>query len=401
MKSIITPRLLVSTGLGLAVSVAAAAILIDRSGGAKAGTAIAAPSPAVPVSVVTVKPQDVTTWQEFSGRLEAIDRIDLRSRVAGAILSANFREGALVKKGDLLVKIDPAPYEAAVAAAEAHVSAAQARVELTKLELERARKLIESRTVSQSALDQRLSAYHEATATLRSATAALQSAQLDLGYTEIHAPISGRAGKLQITAGNLVAAGAGSPVLTTLVSTDPIYASFDVSEQVLGRALAELPSGDGGMRPIEHIPVEIEPAGAAGEPIRGHLQFVNNRVDTGSGTVQVRAVFDNPDGLLIPGQFIRVRIGQPKPQPRLLISEKAVGTDQDKRFVLLVGKDNKLGYQQVDLGDWVKGLRVVTSGLKPGDRIVVDGLQRVRPGSVVDPQPSPTNPVEQASAARL
>jgi len=399
MKSIVTRRLLVGAGLGLVVSVAAAAILIDRSGDAKAGSAAAAP--AVRVSVEMVKPQDVTTWQKFSGRLEAVDRVDLRSRVAGAILSVNFREGALVKKGDLLIKIDPAPYEAAVAEAEAHVSAAQARVELTKLELQRARKLIESRTVSQSALDQRLSAYHEATAALRSAEAALQSAQLNLGYTEIHAPISGRVGKQQITAGNLVAAGAGSPVLTTLVSTDPIYASFDVSEQVLGRALAGLPSGDGGMRPIEHIPVEIEPAGVAGDLNRGHLQFVNNRVDTGSGTVQVRAVFDNPDGLLIPGQFVRVRIGQPKPEPQLLISERAVGTDQDKRFVLLVGKDNKLGYQQVDLGDWVDGLRVVTSGLKPGDRIVVDGLQRVRPGSVVDPQPSPTNPVEQASAARL
>lgn len=398
MKSIITRRLLAGAGLGVVASIAAAAVVIDRSDNAEAGPAAAAPAPAVPVSVATVEAQDVTTWQEFSGRLEAVDRVDLRSRVAGAILSVNFREGAFVKKGDLLVTIDPAPYETAVAEAEAQVSAAQARVELTKLELDRGRKLIESRTVSQSALDQRLSAYHEATAALRSAKAALQSAQLDLGYTEIRAPISGRAGKLQITVGNLVAAGAGSPVLTTLVSTDPIYASFDVSEQVLSRALAELPSGDGGMRPIERIPVEIETAGA-GKPIRGHLQFVDNRVDTGSGTVDVRAVFDNPDGLLIPGQFVRVRIGQPEPEPQLLISERAVGTDQDKRFVLVVGEHNKLDYRQVSLGDWVDGLRVVTNGLKPGDRIVVDGLQRVRPGAVVDPQPSPMSAVVQASAS--
>lgn len=398
MKSIITRRLLAGAGLGVVASIAAAAVVIDRSDNAEAGPAAAAPAPAMPVSVATVEAQDVTTWQEFSGRLEAVDRVDLRSRVAGAILSVNFREGAFVKKGDLLVTIDPAPYETAVAEAEAQVSAAQARVELTKLELDRGRKLIESRTVSQSALDQRLSAYHEATAALRSAKAALQSAQLDLGYTEIRAPISGRAGKLQITVGNLVAAGAGSPVLTTLVSTDPIYASFDVSEQVLSRALAELPSGDGGMRPIERIPVEIETAGA-GKPIRGHLQFVDNRVDTGSGTVDVRAVFDNPDGLLIPGQFVRVRIGQPEPEPQLLISERAVGTDQDKRFVLVVGEHNKLDYRQVSLGDWVDGLRVVTNGLKPGDRIVVDGLQRVRPGAVVDPQPSPMSAVVQASAS--
>jgi multidrug efflux system membrane fusion protein len=152
------------------------------------------------------------------------------------------------------------------------------------------------------------------------------------------------------------------------------------------------------MRPIERIPVEIETAGA-GKPIRGHLQFVDNRVDTGSGTVDVRAVFDNPDGLLIPGQFVRVRIGQPEPEPQLLISERAVGTDQDKRFVLVVGEHNKLDYRQVSLGDWVDGLRVVTNGLKPGDRIVVDGLQRVRPGAVVDPQPSPMSAVVQASAS--
>jgi multidrug efflux system membrane fusion protein len=399
MESIITRRLLMGAGLGLVVSVAAVSIVMDRAGDAKAGPAAAAPAPAVPVSVVTVKPQDVTTWQEFSGRLEAVDRVDLRSRVAGAILAVSFREGALVKKGDLLIKIDPAPYEAAVAEAQAQVSAAQARVELTKLELERGRKLIESRTVSQSALDQRRSAYHEADAALRSAKAALQSAQLDLDHTEIRAPISGRVGKRQITVGNLVAAGAGSPVLTTLVSTDPIYASFDVSEQVFGRALSELPSGDGGMRPIERIPVEIETVGAAGGPIHGHLQFVNNRVDTGSGTVQARAAFDNPDGLLIPGQFVRVRIGQPKPQPQLLISEKAIGADQDKRFVLVVGKNNQLSYRQVELGDWVNGLRVVASGLKPGERVVVDGLQRVRSGAFIDPQPSPTSPVEQASAA--
>jgi len=398
MKPTTTRRLLAAAGLSVIASFAVGAVAVHRSDGAPAGEAAAAPPPAVPVSVATVLPQEVTTWQEFSGRLEAVDRVELRSRVAGAILSVNFQEGALVEKGDLLVMIDPAPYEAAVAEAEAQVSAAKTRVELTKLELERGRKLIKSRTVSQSALDQRLSAYHEATAALRSAEAALQAARLDLGYTQIRAPISGRVGKLQITVGNLVAAGAGSPVLTTLVSTDPIYASFDVSEEVIGRMLAELPTTGTGTRPLERIPVEIETAGSEGEPIRGHLQFVGNQVDMASGTVQVRAVFDNPDGLLIPGQFVRVRIGQPKPEPRLLISERAVGTDQDKRFVLVVGEDNKLDYRQVSLGSWVDGLRVVTSGLKPGDRIVVDGLQRVRPGAIVEPQPSPMRPVEQVAA---
>jgi multidrug efflux system membrane fusion protein len=393
-------RLLAGAGLGAVLSLLAATALIDESNGAKAGASAATEPAAVPVSVATVKLQDVTTWQEFSGRLEAVDRVDLRSRVAGAIQSVNFREGALVKKGDVLVTIDPAPFEATVAQARAQVSAAEARVELTKLELDRGRKLVESRTVSQSDLDQRMSAYHEATASLRSAQAALQSAELDLGYTEIRAPISGRIGKLQVTVGNLVAAGSGSPVLSTLVSVDPIYVGFDVNEEVVARVLSELPSDPSGGRATESIPVEMEIDGD-GEPVRGHLQFIDNRVDTASGTVQLRAVFDNPDGLLLPGQFVRVRIGQPKPQPQLLISERAVGTDQDKKFVLVVDPQNKLDYRQIALGDWANGLRIVKTGLKPGERIVVNGLQHVRPGAVVAPEPVAMASVEQPAAINV
>jgi multidrug efflux system membrane fusion protein len=392
-----TRRLLAGIGLGAVLSLAAATTLIDGSNDARAGANAATELAAIPVSVATVKLQDVTTWQEFSGRLEAVDRVDLRSRVAGAIQSVNFREGALVKKGDVLVTIDPAPFEATVAQARAQVSAAEARVELTKLELDRGRKLVESRTVSQSDLDQRMSAYHEATASLRSAEAALQSAELDLGYTEIRAPIAGRIGKHQVTVGNLVAAGAGSPVLSTLVSVDPIYVGFDVNEEVVARILSELPSGATGERATENIPVEVETEGDSA-PIRGHLQFIDNRVDAASGTVQLRAMFDNPDGLLLPGQFVRVRIGQPKPEPQLLISERAVGTDQDKKFVLVVDPQNKLDYRQIVLGDWADGLRIVRTGLKPGDRIVVNGLQHVRPGAVVAPEPVAMASGEQPAA---
>jgi multidrug efflux system membrane fusion protein len=390
-------RLLAGVGVGAVLSLAAATTLIDGSNGAKAGASAATEPAAIPVSVATVKLQDVTTWQEFSGRLEAVDRVDLRSRVAGAIQSVNFREGALVKKGHVLVTIDPAPFEATVAQAKAQVSAAEARVELTKLELDRGRKLVASRTVSQSDLDQRMSAYHEATASLRSAEAALQSAELDLGYTEIRAPIEGRIGKHQVTVGNLVAAGAGSPVLTTLVSVDPIYVGFDVNEEIVARILSELPSGATGERATENIPVEMETEGDSA-PIRGRLQFIDNRVDAASGTVQLRAVFDNPDGLLLPGQFVRVRIGQPKPEPQLLISERAVGTDQDKKFVLVVDPQNKLDYRRIVLGDWADGLRIVRTGLKPGDRIVVNGLQHVRPGAVVAPEPVAMASVEQPAA---
>lgn len=376
-------------GAALVVLVAAGGVtaVFDGSTGAKAGPSAAATAPsAIPVSVATVKARDITTWQDFSGRLEAVDQVDLRSRVAGAIQSVNFREGSLVRKGDVLLTIDPAPYQATVDKAKAQVASAQAQVELTKLQLDRSRRLVASRTVSQSDLDQRTSDYHEAIATLQSARAALQSAELDLGYTQIRAPISGRIGKIEITAGNLVAAGSSSPVLTTIVSVDPIYASFDVDERVVAGALAELPAGDSGTRPVRDIPVEIAVDGDK-TPVRGRLQFIDNHVDTASGTVHVRAVFDNHDGNLLPGQFVRVRIGQPKPRPQVLISDRAVGTDQDKKFVLLVGANDKLAYRQVELGDWADGLRIVTSGLKAGDRIVVDGLQRVRPGAVVAPQP--------------
>src|SRR5437667_390095 len=207
------------------------------------------------------------------------------------------------------------------------------------------------------------------------AEAALQSARLNLGYTQVRAPVSGRVGKLEITVGNLVAAGPGAPVLTTLVSVNPIYASFDADEQVVLRALKDLPQG---------IPVEMETAG--GTTTRGRLQLIDNQVNAKSGTVRVRAVFDNKDGSLIPGQFAKLRMGQAKTEPALLVSERAVGTDQNKRYVMVVGEDNKAAYREITLGGTANGQRIVTSGLKPGERIIVNGLQRVRPGTLVAPQ---------------
>ena len=375
-------------GIGLAASLSGAAFYLDLPRGAAASEpAAAAAPPAVPVTVATVAPRDVTTWQEFSGRLEAIDRVEVRPRVAGAIQSAHFREGALVKQGDLLVTIDPAPYEAAVAQAAAQVSAAEARLDLAKVELDRGQRLSDNRTISQSDLDQRSGAYSEAQANLKAAQAALQTAQLNLDYTQVRAPISGRVGKLEVTAGNLVAAGSSSPALTTLVSVDPIYAGFNANEQVVTQALAQLPAGNGAAPPVEQIPVEIGTTGDDGTPISGRLQLIDNQVDAASGTIGVRAVFDNPGGRLIPGQFVRVRMGEPKAESRLVISERAIGTDQDKKFVFVVGADNKIAYRPITVGDTVDGKRIVEAGLNAGDRIVVNGLQRVRPGALVDPQP--------------
>lgn len=382
---------LLGTGLGLAAFISAAALFLDTpfsraAAETEAAGAAAAAPPATPVTVAVVKSRDVTTWQEFSGRLEAVDRVEIRPRVGGAIQSVNFREGALVKAGDLLFTIDPAPYEATVAQANGQVASAEARVALANTELERGRRLASNRTISQSDLDQRQHAVAEAEAALKTAQAVLRSAELELDYTKVRAPVSGRAGKIEITVGNLVAAGSTSSALTTLVSSDPIYASFNASEEIVARALSRLPATDGALPPIDQIPVEIGTLADEGTPIKGKLQLIGNEVDASSGTIPVRAVIDNPQGLLIPGQFVRIRMGEPRPDNRILVSEKAIGTDQDKKFVFVVDAENKVAYRPVELGGSADGERIVASGLADGDKVIVNGLQRVRPGVLVDPQ---------------
>jgi len=357
-----------------------------RSNGAQASNPPAASAPpAMPVSVASVEPRDVALWDEFSGRLEAVERVEVRSRVAGAVQSVHFREGALVKQGDLLITIDPAPYAAEVDRAQAQVAAAQARVLLTKNDFERGEQLSGSRIISQRDLDQRLNASREAEANLAAARAALQANKLNLDYTEVRAPVAGRVGKLEITVGNLVAAGPGAPVLTTLVSVNPIYASFNADEEVVSRALKSL-SESGNAADVARIAVKMNTS-TSSQTVEGRLQLIDNQVDTRSGTVRVRAVFDNVDGSLMPGQFARLQMGQPKNEPALAISERAIGTDQSKRYVMVVNSENKAEYREVTLGAALAdGLRVVTNGLKSGERIVVNGLQRVRPGALVAPQ---------------
>lgn len=372
----------------LAVVTFAGIALLQEAGNARASTPAGAPPPA-PVSVATVTESDIAAWEEFSGRLEAVERVDIRSRVAGAVQATHFREGALVKKGELLISIDPAPFEAEVARADAQTVAAQARLTHASNELTRAARLWEDKAIARRELDDRESALREAEANLKAAQAQLQTARLSLGYTQVRAPVAGRIGKLEVTVGNLIDAGPGAPVLTTLVSVSPIYASFDADEATVTRALKGVA---GGARPaVERIPVQMGTSATSDTPHAGQLQLIDNRVDPASGTVRVRAVFDNQDGSLIPGQFARIRMGQPQTARTLLVSERAVGTDQNKKYVLVVGEGNKTEYREVTLGASVDGLRTVLSGLKPGENIVVNGLQRVRPGDVVQPQVVPMN----------
>lgn len=375
---------LIGASVGLVI-LAAAGALISTTSNNRAKADAAAPPPATPVSVADVRERETAIWDEFSGRLEAVEQVEVRSRVAGAIQEIRFREGALVQKDDILVVIDPALYAAEVARAEAQVAAAQSRLVFTKNDYERGQQLTGSNTISQRDQDNRINAYREAEANLKAAQATLKTAQLNLGYTEVRAPVTGRVGKREITVGNLIAAGPGSPLLTTIVSTSPIYASFNADEQVVLRALDALGKDDAASK-TGRIPVKMGTATSNGLPFEGQMQLIDNQVDARSGTVRVRAIFDNKDGRLIPGQFVRLQMGQPKTERAMMINERAVGTDQNKKYVMVVNKENKAEYREVSLGVAVDGLRVVTAGLKPGEQIVVKGMQRIRPGAPVAPE---------------
>lgn len=353
---------------------------------ASAATSGAAPAAGVPVSVAVVEQRDTPVWTEFSGRLEAVDRVEIRPRVAGAIVQAHFREGALVRQGDVLFTVDPAPYRAEVDRLEAQVAAAGARLVLATREQQRGFQLGHNNDLAQSTVDARINEFHAATANLRAAQAALETARLNLDWTEVRAPISGRVGKIEVTQGNLVAAGSGAPVMTTLVSVNPIYASFEADEASVARVIATLPDGTDVVGGLARVPVQMGTLASAGTPLQGRLQLIDNVVDVRSGTVRVRAVFDNPDGRLMPGQFARLRMGQARTEPAIAISEAAIGTDQDRRFVMVVGEDGHVAARPVQLGGISDGLRIVVNGLRPGERIVVNGLQRIRPGALVTPQ---------------
>lgn len=363
--------------LAAGVSAAAIAGVVTVRSPADAQTAApAAPVAEVDVAAVLAKP--VVDWQSYSGRLEAVDHVEVRPRVSGTIVAVHFRNGALVKQGDPLFTIDPRPFAAEVERAEAQVAAAEARVRYTAADLERARSLVRGDTISRRTLDDRENAAREAAANLKAAQAALEIARIDLGHTRVTAPITGRVSRAERTVGNVVAAGAAAEPLTTLVSVSPIYASFDVDEQTYLRHIARVKDTTG-------VPVRLGLADEEGYSRTGAVEHVDNHMDTVSGTIRVRARFDNPDGTLIPGLYARVRVGGARPYDALLVDERAVGTDQDKKFVYVVGSDDTVRYRPVTLGPMQGGLRVVTAGLDAGDRVVVNGVQHARPGMAVRP----------------
>ncbi|AMO99690.1 efflux transporter, RND family, MFP subunit [Collimonas arenae] len=382
-----------------AIAIAVGILIIAAAGTFTLTSRAAKPAEGAPppasVSVAAALEKSVTEWDDFSGRVEAIDRVEIRPRVSGTIDAVHFQEGQLVKKGDLLFTIDPRPYQADLARAVAAQAGAQAGLSLAKTELARTSRLIEEHAVAQRELDQRNNALLEADASLKSADAAVQTARLNLQYTAITAPVSGRVSRAEITVGNLVGAGVGSPALTTVVSVSPVYVNFEVDEQTYIRYAANGAVGNSG---VSHLPVSIGLASEDGYPHQGQIKSFDNRLDTASGTMRVRAVFDNPNGTLTPGMYARVRTGGAAAETAVLIDDKAVGTDQDKKYVMVLGADNKVTYRAIKLGPIVDGLRVVRSGLKKDERIVVNGLQRIRPNDRVTPVTVAMNGEELAPA---
>jgi multidrug efflux system membrane fusion protein len=355
--------------------------LPKSAAGQAQATAQAAPPP-VPVSVAKVVEKSVIEWDEFSGRVKAIDHVDIRPQVSGIIEKVHFSDGQLVNKGDMLFTIDPRPFQAALAHAQADLAAAQSKVALADTNLKRNQGLIASHAIAQSDLDATNDAYLEADASVKAAEAAVQTAQLNLNYTAITAPVSGRVSRAEVTVGNLVNDGTSAPVLTTVVSVSPVYVEFEVDEQSYLKYLANGASGNTG---IEHIPVQVGLANQEGYPRQGRLESLDNQLDTSSGTIRVRAIFDDPNGELTPGLYAKVRTGGAAAENAILVDDRAIGTDQDKKFVMVIDANNKANYRMITLGPMVNGLRIVRSGLQEGERIVVNGLQRVRPNSIVDP----------------
>ncbi|MBT2295932.1 multidrug efflux RND transporter periplasmic adaptor subunit MexE [Pseudomonas fluorescens] len=343
----------------------------------------AASMPAAKVSVAKVLEQPVNEWDEFTGRLEAPETVEIRPRVSGQIDSVAFTEGALVKKGDLLFQIDPRPFQAEVRRLEAQLAQARATATRSENEAKRGERLRLSNAISAELADSRTSAAQEARAAAAAIQAQLDLAKLNLSFTRVTSPISGRVSRADITAGNLVTADV-TP-LTSVVSTDKVYAYFDADERVFLKYTRLAREGQRG----QATPVYMGLSNEDGNPHLGHMNFIDNQVNPQTGTIRGRAVFDNQDGAYTPGLYARLKLVGSGTYSAVLINDEAVGTDLGKKFVLVMDADNKPAYRAVELGPKIEGLRIVRKGLSKDDTIIVKGLQRARPGSPVTPETVP------------
>lgn len=329
------------------------------------------------VSIAPVVERQIIQWDDFNGRIEAVETVALRPRVSGHIEKINYREGQTVTRGDVLFEIDARGYQAALTRAEADLASARAHASLARSEASRAQRLVSLKAVSAEELERRRAASAQADAAVKFAQAAVETARLELDFTRVRAPISGRAGRALVTVGNLVSSEGTENILTTLVSLDPMHVHFDSDERTYLRYAQMVRTGE---RPDERnggVPVNIGLVGEDGHPHVGQVDFIDNRVDPDSGTIRARATLSNPDGLLTPGLYARVRLQGSIPFKAVLVDDKAVMTDQDRKYVYIVDENNEAKRRDVSLGRLAEGLRIVENGLQQGDRVIVNGIQKI------------------------
>lgn len=339
------------------------------------------------VSVATVITKEVRPWDEFTGHVEAVETVELRPRVSGYIERVNYVEGGEVAEGDVLFVIDQRTYRAELERAEAELARARTQTELAASEVTRAKKLAEARAMSAEELDQRNSALAQAEATIRAAQSAVDVAKLNLEFTEVRAPISGRAGRALVTPGNLVSTQPNATLLTTIVSLDPVYVYFEGDERSYLRYNAMSRDGTRASSRDVRNPVRVGLSGDDGFPYEGEMDFMDNQVNPDTGTIRARAVLPNPERVFTPGLFARVQLAGSDTFTAMLIDEKAVLTDQDRKYVYVVADDGSAQRRDITLGRTVDGLRVVSAGLEADDRVIVHGVQKVfMPGMPVNPQ---------------
>jgi len=375
------------------VSLGLALLIIAAVGCKKSGPP--APGP-LPVNVVTVIEKEVNEWDEFTGRLEAVESVEIRPRVSGYITEVHIEAGAIIKKGDLLYVIDPRPYQADFDRAAAEFERMQAQLKLAQIELDRAKELRTKNTISASEFDQKAATYQGASAAAASAEAAKNSAALNLEFTQIKSPIDGRVSDARITLGNLVQPGPGAEsVLTTVVSVDPIYAKVDADENAILKYVKLSEEGKRVSARTAKIPAFVELGNETDFPHEGYIDFVDNRLDPGTGTVRARAVLKNWNpNLITPGFFVRVRVAGATSYRAALIPDKVISSQQGVKYVFVVKPDNTLERRTIETGTMFEGKRIVKSGLKDGEKVVSTRLQLIQPGMPVKPIPeeSPVRP---------
>ena len=347
--------------------------------------AVAPPAPAV--TVARVIERTVRDWDEFTGKFQAVDTVEIRPRVSGYIDRIEFQEGKYVKAGEVLVRIDPRPYRAELDRARAELARAKSANDLAEIEFQRVQKLKETGAVSREELDERQSALLQAGANIAAANAAVEVAALNLSFTNVTTSVAGRVSRAEVTRGNLVTGGqTGGTLLTTVVSLDPIYVYFEGDENAYLRYNEMARSGERKSSRDARNPVQVGLANEEGWPHTGYVDFVDNQLNTRTGTLRARAVLDNKEGIFTPGMFARVRLLGSGDYRATLIEDRAVGTDQGTNFVLVVTPTSEVEYRKVTLGRLIDGLRVVRTGLTTADTIVVSGQQRIRPGIHVSPK---------------